>query len=156
MRINKSYSTKTKACLIAIIVALAGFIQIWWSSLGQVEIIDFRCNAQVIGYKRYKADVNQEITFLFDINDYGDKYIIMGDGTVFFNITDSSFTYSYDVEGIYNVTLWALGPYGPDHDWLIIEVENDAPDFDIGYSSVEYHTATYDFENNIIQKMYGI
>jgi hypothetical protein len=87
---------------------------------------------------------------MFDIEDYGHKYAILGDGTVLFNITDSSFTHSYNMEGIYNVSLTALGPLGPDMDWLIIEVDNEDPNFDIGYSSVEYHEAPYDFENKEI------
>ena len=65
-------------------------------------------------------------------------------------IEDSTVIHTYTTEGIYNVTLWVYGSGETffDSEWLILEVENDAPDFDIGYTSGEFHDATYHFEDD--------
>jgi PKD repeat protein len=145
---KKNSVTIIKAALICFIIISASFIQILFLSFGLVEIIDFRCDAEVVGYKRYRADVYEEINFIYDVDDYQNTSVFLGDGTSIDYIIGSTFSHTYDIEGIYNVTLWAIGPGGFDSEWLIIEVLNNAPDFDIGYTSIEYHNGTFDFEDN--------
>ncbi len=147
MEKKKNSGTIIKAILIGITIISASFVQILYLSFGLVEIVDFRCDAEVVGYKRYRTDVYEEINFIYDVDNYENTSVFLGDGTYIDYITGSTFSHTYDAEGIYNVTLWAFGPGVPDSEWLIIEVLNDAPDFDIGYTSVEYHNGTYDFED---------
>ncbi|MBY8985079.1 MAG: PKD domain-containing protein [Candidatus Lokiarchaeota archaeon] len=145
---TKKPSIKLKAILLSIIVILSSFIHILFLTLGFVEIIDFRCDAEIVGYKRYETDVNEEINFIYDVDNYENTSVFLGDGTYIDYIIGSTFSHSYNTEGIYNVTFWAMGAGPPDSEWLIIEVTNDAPDFDIGYTSIEYHNGTFDFEDN--------
>lgn len=145
---KKKNQTILKATATVIMIILANFIQIPYLTFGQVEIVDFRCDAEVIGFKQYKADVGQEINFIYDAEFYETVAVFLGDGTYLDYIEDSTFSHIYDVEGIYNITLWVIGSGPPDSEWMIIEVENDAPEFDIGYTSVEYHEATYHFEDS--------
>ncbi|MFX1374353.1 MAG: PKD domain-containing protein [Promethearchaeota archaeon] len=147
---KKSKIKPIKAVLLITLVLLTNFIQILFLSLGQVRIIDFRCDVAEIGFQRYKADVGEEINFVFDVEDYGDIYVIMGDGNTIITFNGSTFSYTYYQEGIYNATLWAVGPGGPVSEWLVLEIINDAPQFEIGYTSVDYHEATYDFEDHEI------
>ncbi|MFX0009222.1 MAG: PKD domain-containing protein, partial [Candidatus Hermodarchaeota archaeon] len=120
-------------------------------SLGELSIESFYCDAEYIGYKRYKADVNQEIEFICDIQDANLTYAIMGDQSPPLVFTGNTFNYTYSEEGIYNISVWAGSILdGWISDWLIIQVENDAPEFDIGFSVVNYYEATYDFEDDVI------
>ena len=145
---QKRNVTRIKAILCIVFILLANFFQIRFLALGDVEIVDFRCDAERIGSKLYKADVNQEIEFMYDADFYAEAYVLLGDGTYLDYLEDSTFTHTYLIEGIYNVTLWAIGSGPADSEWLIIEVENDAPEFEIGYTSVEYYDADYHFEED--------
>ena len=141
--------TRLKAVLFAVIIILANFFQIRFLIFGKIDITDFRCDAEQIGYKMYKADVNQEINFIYDAEFYETAAVFLGDGTYLDFVDETStFSHSYSTEGVYNVTLWAIGSGNHDSEWMIINVENDAPEFDIGYTSVEYYDATYDFEDD--------
>lgn len=142
-----------KAVYIVLVILIAYCIQLFPLSLGQARILDFRCDAEQIGYKRYKVDVNENVNFIFDMENYFENYAIFGDGSALFEIDGSQFSHIYSMEGIYNVSLWAVS-YTAENasEWLIIEVDNDAPEFNIGYTSVEYHQATYDFEYDDLGK----
>ena len=59
-KLKDKYKIAFKAMLLTTIILLTNFIQIWWLSFGKVQIVNFRCDAQLIGYKRYKADVFEE------------------------------------------------------------------------------------------------
>lgn len=144
----KKYDKKliTKGMLVIALILLTSIINISNLSLAQPTVTNFGCDAEQIGSKRYKADVYQVINFSYVLTDAFDSWVIMGDSNVQWGIAGSSFSYNYSIEGIYNITLWVIG-MGSDSDWLIIEVENDAPEFDIGLSIIEYHEATYDFED---------
>ena len=149
---KKKNKTRLKAFLFVVVVILANYIQISYLVIGSPQIIDFRCDAEYIGYQRYKADVNEEITFIYDADFYSKIAIFLGDGTYLDYVEDSTFSHNYTKEGIYNVTLWVLGAgvENFDREWLILEVINDAPEFDIGYTTGEYHDATFDFEDDEI------
>ena len=57
MEKKKNSGTIIKAILIGITIISASFVQILYLSFGLVEIVDFRCDAEVLGYKRYRTDV---------------------------------------------------------------------------------------------------
>ena len=141
-----------KAILVAIMIIMANYIQITYLIIAQLEIVDFRCDAEYLGNQRYKADANQIITFTYDAHSYSSLALFLGDGTYLDYIEDSTVFHNYTTEGIYNVTLWVFGSGGTfyDNEWLILEIDNDAPEFDIGYTSGEFHDATYHFEDEFL------
>ena len=150
MKKVKIISIKIRVAILIILVLLTNFVQILFLSFGQVRILNFQCDALEIGFQRYKADVGKEINFIFDVEDYGDIYVRTGDGNTINDFSGSTFSHTYNIEGIYNSSLWALGPGGPVIEWVVLEIINDAPEFEIGYTSIDYHEATYDFEDHEI------
>ena len=102
---QKKNQTILKAIAFTVMILLANFIHITYLTIGQVEIIDFRCDAEVLGYNQYRAEVGQEINFIYDAEFYEEAAAFLGDGTYFDYIEDSFFSHTYSVEGIYNVTL---------------------------------------------------
>lgn len=151
---EKKNKTRLKAIAFVVMFLLANYIQITYLTFAQLEIVDFRCDAEYLGNQRYKADVNQEITFTYDAEAYYSLALFLGDGTYLDYIEDSTVKHTYNTEGIYNVTLWVFGSGETffDSEWLILEVENDAPEFDIGYTSGEFHDATYHFEDDYLEE----
>ena len=140
-----------KAGILMIIILIANFVHIIMLSLGLLKIDAFRCDAEVTGYKKYKADVNEVISFTCDIQVAILTYAVMGDESPALIFTGSNFKYNYSYEGIYNVTLWAKSSLDEwESEWLILEIDNDAPEFDIGFSVVEYREATHDFEDDTL------
>jgi hypothetical protein len=136
-----------KAIIIAIMILIADFFTIMNMTLGATDLTNFRCDIERIDTKTYKADVHVTINFTFNRQDAANVFAIMGDGNVVWDISGTEFSFNYSIEGIYNVTLWAQIP-GLDSEWLIIEVVNDAPNFEIGIAPIEYYPATYDFEDD--------
>lgn len=140
-----------KTICLVVLILIQNYVLITMLSSGQVSIDNFYCDAEIIGYKRYKADVNDEINFTCEIHDSFEYYAVMGDETPYYYFVAPTFSYNYSEEGIYTVTLWATGiPEGWISESFIIEIDNDAPEFDIGFSAVEYYKATYDFEADTI------
>ena len=136
-----------KAVVLVIVFLVAEFYTLMNLSLGDTDLTNFRCDIEKIDSKKYKADVHVPINFTFNVQDAANVYAIMGDGNVVWDISGTEFSYNYSIEGIYNITLWAHIP-GLDSEWLIIEIINDAPKFDIGIAPIEYYPATYDFEDD--------
>ena len=153
-KMEQKNKTRLKAIAVVFTILLANYIQITYLTFAQLEIVDFRCDAEYLGNQRYKADVNQEITFAYDANSYFSLALFLGDGTYLDYIEDSTVVHSYTTEGIYNVTFWIFGSGATlyDKEWLIIEIDNDAPEFDIGYTSGEFHDATYHFEDDNLEE----
>ena len=137
----------SKAIALVIIILIAGFFNIMNNTVGDTDLTNFGCDIEKIGSKSYKADVHVTINFTFVRQDSANVFAIMGDGNVVWDISGTTFSYNYSIEGIYNVTLWGQIP-GLDSEWLIIEIVNDAPEFDIGIAPIEYYPATYDFEDD--------
>ena len=145
--IKKGKKNILKAGVFVIIILIADFYTIMNMTLGDTDLTNFRCDIEKVDFKSYKADVYDTINFTFNRQDAANVFAIMGDGNVIWDISGTTFSYNYSIEGIYNVTLWAQIP-GLDSEWLIIEVLNDAPEFDIGIAPIEYYPATYDFEDD--------
>jgi hypothetical protein len=145
--IRKENRNIIKAFALVIVILIADFYAIMNLSLGDTDLTNFRCDITKVGSKSYKADVYEVINFTFNRQDAANVFAIMGDGKVVWDIAGTEFSYNYSIEGIYNITLWAQIP-GLDSEWLIIEIVNDAPEFDIGIAPVERYPATYDFEDD--------
>ncbi|MHA2288336.1 MAG: PKD domain-containing protein, partial [Promethearchaeota archaeon] len=145
--IKKEKRNMIKAAVLVVMILIADFFTIMNMTLGDTDLTNFRCDIERIDSKSYKADVHVTINFTFNRQDATNVYAIMGDGGVVWDIPGTNFSYNYSIEGIYNVTLWAQIP-GLDSEWLIIEIRNEAPEFEIGIAPIEYYPATYDFEDD--------
>jgi len=145
--LKKKSNIRLKAVVLAVIIILASYINILSLTRGATDLSNFRCDGEKIDINRYRADVNEVINFSFARQDAIDIWAIMGDENVIWSISGTSFSYNYSMEGIHNITLWATG-MGMDSEWLIIEIINDAPEFDIGISNLGYYNGTYDFEDD--------
>lgn len=136
-----------KALALVVMILIADFFTIMNMSLGDTDLTNFRCDIEMVDFKKYKADVHVPINFTFNRQDAANVFAIMGDGNVLWDISGTNFSYNYSMEGIYNITLWAQIP-GLDSEWIIVEIVNDPPAFDIGIAPIEYYPATFDFEDD--------
>ncbi|MBD3229451.1 MAG: PKD domain-containing protein, partial [Candidatus Lokiarchaeota archaeon] len=150
--IKKPNKDKIYAIFFAAIIISSMFLHLIKFSHGDTTINEFYCDAQytgqINGHLKYKADVYEIINFYFDITDVVEAFLVLGDGNIILNLTGkgSPFSYNYSMQGFYNVTLNAWNGNNSDSDWLIIEIINEPPQFDIGISLIDYYKGTYNFE----------
>ncbi len=149
--LKKHQKLKIAAMFFLVILISAEFLHLYNPAAAAPSVDSFYCNAeytgQLNGHFMYRADVGELINFTYRVTDSLETYVIFGDGTFQISLT-ANFSHTYLCEGFYNVTLNALGSGEEDSDWIIIEIINDAPEFNIGFSSGDYYDATYTFETD--------